>query len=376
VNAADFLGGAAAAAWTYLLVGRGGFWLTRERDGPAAPPPPIWPTVTAVIPARQEADVIARAVGSLNAQDYPGALEAIVVDDASSDATAAQAAQAGARVIAGAPLPSGWTGKVWAQSQGVAAAGTPDYLLLTDADIVHAPDSVRLLVARSEADGLALNSLMALLSVERPAERLLIPAFVLFFQMLYPFAWVNWPRARTAAAAGGVMLVRRTALEAAGGLAVIRGAIIDDCALAGALKAQAPIRLSLTRRARSLRPYADFGEIAAMVARSAYAQLGRSPWLLAGALAGMAVVWGAPPLLALAGHGLARVGGWAAWAAMVLAYQPMLRFYRLSPLWGAALPLIGVLYGGFTLWSGIQSWRGRGGRWKGRLQAGLTGAAP
>jgi hopene-associated glycosyltransferase HpnB len=376
MNAADVLGGVAAAAWAYLLVGRGGFWLTRERDAPAAPPPPAWPSVTAVIPARDEADVIARAVASLKAQDYPGTLEVIVVDDASSDSTAAEAAQAGARVIAGVPLPGGWTGKVWAQSQGVTAAGSPDYLLLTDADIVHAGDSLRLLMARSEADGLALNSLMALLSVERPAERLLIPAFVLFFQMLYPFAWVNWPRARTAAAAGGVMLVRRAALEAAGGLAAIRGALIDDCALAAALKKQAPIRLSLTRRARSLRPYAGFGEIAAMVARSAYAQLGHSPWLLAGTLVGMAVVWGAPPLVAVAGHGLARAEGVGAWAAMTLAYQPMLRFYRLSPLWGLALPLIGLLYGAFTLWSAILSWRGRGGRWKGRLQAGLTGAAP
>ena len=225
---------------------------------------------------------------------------------------------------------------------------------------------------RAEAGGLVLTSLMARLTVRSDAERLLIPAFVYFFQMLFPFAWVNDPARKTAAAAGGCMLVRRAALEAAGGLAAIRGAIIDDCALGRRMKAQGPIWLALTKRAQSLRPYAGFGEIARMVARSAYAQLGYSPWLLAGTVAGMAIVYAAPPLLALFATGPAQWLGLAAWVLMALSFQPTLRLYRLWGLWGAALPLAGTLYGGFTLWSAVLSWRGQGGQWKGRLQGSLA----
>jgi len=370
---------AALAAWVYLLLGRGLFWLVRERDDRDAPSasPAHWPCVTAVVPARNEADVVARALGSLLAQDYPGDLRVILVDDNSTDGTGAigRGLVKGDRleVLGGAPLPAGWTGKLWAMRQGVERANLsparPDFLLLTDADIAHAPDNVRRLVERARAHGLSLVSLMARLTVETWAERMLIPAFVFFFDMLYPFAWVNDPRRRTAAAAGGCMLVRREALEAAGGVDAIRAEIIDDCALAARLKARGPIWLGLTDRAASLRPYAGVGEIGRMVSRSAYAQLGFSPWLLAGTVVGMALIFLAPPLVSLFGDGVARWVAAAAWLAMAIAFQPMLRFYRRSPLWGLALPAIGALYTLFTLWSAIQVWRGRGGQWKGRAQA-------
>jgi hopene-associated glycosyltransferase HpnB len=370
------IGALALAMWGYLLAARGGFWRCRERDDrDEAPEPARWPGVVAVVPARDEADVIARSIGSLLAQDYPGPFRVILVDDNSGDGTGdvARGLDGAGRleVVTGAPLPPGWTGKLWAQSQGVAraAAGQPTYLLLTDADIAHAPETLRKLVARAEARGLVLTSLMARLTVETWPERLLIPAFVFFFAMLYPFAWVNDPRRRTAAAAGGVMLAKRTALEAAGGLEAIRWKIIDDCSLGALLKRQGPIWLGLTQRARSLRPYADLREIGRMVSRSAYAQLNFSPWLLAGTVAGMAIVYLAAPMLSLFAGGAAQWAGLAAWLAMALAYQPMLRLYGRSPLWGLALPLIGAIYTGFTVQSAIDTWRGRGGLWKGRTQA-------
>ncbi len=245
----------------------------------------------------------------------------------------------------------------------------PPFLLLTDADIAYAPDMVGELVAESLAGGLVLNSRMARLSCGNLAERALIPAFVFFFQMLYPFAWANRPGNRIAAAAGGCMLLRRQALAAAGGIQSIRRELIDDCALARRLKTQGPIRLALSERVRSLRPYAGIGEIRRMVARSAYAQLGFSPPLLGGMVLGMALTYLAPPLLALFAGGPARLLGLAGWAAMACAYQPILRFYRLSPLWGAALPAIAALYLAFTLDSAWQHRRGRGGFWKGRAQA-------
>lgn len=373
------LGVVGLAVWLYLLLGRGMFWLARERDDRNEPPAPAaWPTVVAVVPARDEADVIARSIGSLLAQDYPGDFRIVLVDDQSGDGTA-EAARATARlvgsdrleVIAGRPLPPGWVGKMWAVSQGVehAAAHRPEYLLLTDADIMHWPDNLAGLVARAEAGRLALASLMVRLQCATFAERLLIPAFVFFFDMLFPFAWVNDPRRKVSAGAGGCMLVRRSALEAAGGIASIRSAIIDDCALAAKLKAQGPIWLGLTERAESLRPYRTIGEIGRMVSRSAYAQLNYSPWLLAGTVAGMAVIYLAPPLVLLFGGGWGRIAGGLAWLAMAAAVQPMLKLYRLSPLWGLALPVIGALYTLFTVQSAVQVWRGRGGMWKGRAQA-------
>ncbi len=378
--AALVIGGVSVAAWLYLLLFRGFFWLMRERDDRGLPPEPAaWPDVVAVVPARNEADVIARSVGSLLGQDYPGAFRLVLVDDNSEDGTGKVAAEAAARiaaqarltVISGKPLARGWTGKLWAVSQGVeaASASAPAYLWITDADIAHDPVTLRRLVARADAGHLALVSLMARLQTGTMAERLLIPAFVFFFDMLFPFGLVNDPKNRLAAAAGGCMLVRRESLEAAGGVAAIRGEIIDDCALGARLKAQGPIWLGLTRTSVSLRPYGSLGDIGRMVSRSAYAQLGYSPALLAGTVLGMALVYLAAPLLAAFGPGAARWLGLAAWALMAAAFQPMLRYYRLSPLWGLALPLIGALYTAFTVQSAIDVWRGRGGMWKGRSQA-------
>ena len=374
------------AVWLYMLIARGGFWLARERDDdviapPARPSKSEWPSVVAVVPARNEADVIARSIGSLLAQDYPGPFRVVLVDDGSSDGTAAVAGTIASErrldVLAGAELPAGWTGKLWALEQGVrhakaqAAVGgdAVDYVLLTDADIGHAPDNLRQLVARAERDGRVQVSLMAELSCVGWAERFLIPAFVYFFQMLYPFAWVARRDRSTAAAAGGCTLVRSEALDRAGGIAAIRTEIIDDCALARRLKRQGPIWLGLTRRATSLRPYGGFLKIGRMISRSAYAQLGYSPLVLAGTIAAMALVYLAPPLLAFFGDGLARWLGFAAWLTMAITFQPMLRFYRRSPLWGLALPAIGAAYAGFTFQSALDFWRGRGGLWKGRVQA-------
>lgn len=356
--------------WLYLLLGHGGFWLARERDAGRIEDCERWPTVVAIVPARDEADVIALSIGSLLAQDYPGPFRVILVDDGSRDGTATAAGEGDRlEIIAGAPLPPGWTGKLWAMAQGIERAGAPDYLWLTDADIAHAPDTLRALVAEAAPAGLVLTSRMARLRCDSFAERALIPAFIFFFQMLYPFAWVNRPADRLAGAAGGCMLVSAPALAAAGGIAAIQGALIDDCALAALLKRRGPIRLALTDRSRSIRPYGGWREIGAMIARSAYAQLRYSPLLLAGALAGMALVYLAPPLLALLGDGLARAAGVAAWVLMALSFQPVLRFYRRSPLWGVALPLIAAFYAGCTMASALRVWQGKGGMWKGRAQA-------
>ena len=375
------VGALALAAWVYLLAARGRFWLAADTDRAETPAPGVWPAVAAVVPARDEADVIAASIGSLLAQNYPGSFRVILVDDGSSDGTAKAARAAAERlgaerrleIVAGAPLPSGWTGKLWAMAQGVARAGeqtaSPKYLLLTDADIAHAPDNLLRLVARAEAHDLVLASLMAKLHCATWAERLLVPAFVFFFQMLFPFRWASDPRRRLAAAAGGCMLADRAALEAAGGVAAIRAAIIDDCALAKAMKRQGPIWIGLTEHARSLRPYTTLGEIGRMISRSAYAQLDYSALVLAGTLVGLGLVFLAPAALTLFAGGPARIFGALAWLAMAAAFQPMLRFYRLSPLWGLALPLIATLYAAFTFQSALDVWRGRGGMWKGRAQA-------
>lgn len=362
--------------WCGIVFARHGFWLTRERDTAApAPPPARWPSVVAVVPARDEAEVIARSIGSLVGQHYPGDFRIILVDDNSSDGTAdlARAAAAGSprlQVLDGAPLAPGWTGKLWAVHQGIAAAGAPDYLWLTDADIAHAPDTLASLVARAVAERRVLVSLMARLRCESLAERALIPAFVWFFAMLYPFAAVNRPSG-TAAAAGGCMLAERATLEAAGGIAAVRDALIDDCAFGALMKRHGPVWLGLTDRSVSIRRYDSWGSVAAMIARSAYAQLGYSPLLLAGTLVGLAVIYAGPVLLALFAGGYARGLGLAAWGLMTIAFQPMLHFYRRSPLWGVALPAIASFYAGCTFASAWAHWRGRGGMWKGRAQAAI-----
>ncbi len=371
----------ACAAWTFALLLRGGFWRAGERDdeAPAATSAPVaWPRVVAVMPARNEAEVIAAALASLLRQDYPGAFDIVVVDDHSNDGTAAIAREAAASagmaarltVLSAPALPESWTGKLWAMhcgTQHVAALPEqPDFMLFTDADIGYAPETLTALVVRARRDGLVLASLMAKLHCESFAERALIPAFIFFFRMLYPFAWVNRPGNATAAAAGGCMLVQRQALQAAGGIAAVRGHLIDDCALGRLMKAQGPIWLGLTTRARSLRVFRSVGEIRAMISRSAYAQLRYSPWLLLGTVLAIAVTCLAPPLLVVRATGATRWLALAAWAEMALALQPTLRFYGLSRWWGVAMPAIAGAYLAFTLDSALQHWRGRGGMWKGR----------
>ena len=318
-------------------------------------------------------------------QAYAGTFTVVLVDDGSTDATVEVARRAAAlagererlRVLSGEHFPAGWTGKLWAMKQGVessASGSGSDFVLFADADIVFAPEALRRLVSRAVQDDLALVSLMAKLHCESFVERALIPAFIFFFQMLYPFSWVNDPDKACAAAAGGCMLVRRSALEAAGGLEAIRGALIDDCALASQIKRRAPIRLALTEQATSTRSYSAFREARTMIARSAYAQLRYSPLLLAGTVAGLALTYLVPPALALFGQGFAQDGGLAAWAIMAIALQPTLSFYRVSPLWGVFASDRGCLYG-VHLDSAYQHARGRGGFWKGRAQ-GRAARAP
>ncbi|ONE23305.1 glycosyltransferase, partial [Burkholderia pseudomallei] len=279
-------------------------------------------------------------------------------------------------VLAAQPLPAGWSGKVWAQSQGIAAVrslGLPaDYLLLTDADIGHPPDAVAQLVTRAQAEQRDLVSLMVRLRCDSFWEKALIPAFVFFFAKLYPFSWINDPRNRTAGAAGGCMLVRRDALEEAGGIESIRGALIDDCSLAAQIKHRGagrhPIRLDLADRSVSLRPYDSWRDIWNMIARTAFTQLRYSPVLLLGTLVGMTILYLVPPVAALA-YGARAWPAWLAWASMCTAYAPMLSYYRRSPWWAPALPLVALFYVGATFASAVRYWRGKGGQWKARVQA-------
>lgn len=373
------LAAASLAAWLYLLTARGGFWRARERLGPAAPAAD-WPAVTVLVPARDEAALLGRTLPTLLAQDYPAPITILLIDDGSSDGTAATARAiaaahpAGARltVLAAPPPPPGWTGKLAALAHGAAGA-RDEWLWLTDADIAHAPDTLARLVAGARRDGLVLYSTMVRLNAQSLAERAIVPAFVFFFMKLFPFAWVADPARATAAAAGGSVLLHAPTLAAAGGLAAIRHAIIDDCALGALMKRHGRIRLALCDTSASVRPY-GWRALFAMIARSAYAQLGYSPARLAGALIGLALVYAAPPALALLADGPARWAGLAAWAIMALAFQPTLRLYGASLLWGAALPAIAGFYATATLASAIQYHRGQGGHWKGRAQAGLARA--
>ena len=373
------LSAVALAIWVYLVFARGGFWLCRERDGAREPLPTALPQITIVVPARNEADNIAQSITSLLKQDYP-ALTVVLVDDDSNDGTADVARHTAAAlgkedrltVVTGTPLPPRWTGKLWAVKQGIAAAEekfAPKYLMLTDADIVHARDTASWLVAHAETHNIVLTSLNARWRCENLPERVHIPAFIYYFAMLYPFAWVNRPDHPMAGAAGGCMLVRADALRAAGGIDVIRDALIDDCALAGAMKKQGPIWLGLTDRVVSIRPYTTWGDIRRMVARSAYAQLNYSPLQLIGCVAGLILTYLVPPLMALFATGWAQIFGFAAWLLMAMSFQPILRFYRLSPLWGVALPAITFLFMLYTLDSAYQYAAGKGGAWKGRVQA-------
>jgi hopene-associated glycosyltransferase HpnB len=375
------------AIWAYLLFGRGWFWLCGERDDSAAMTnkarngPDPWPSVVAIIPARDEADMIARSVGSLLRQDYLGPFSVVVVDDQSTDGTAAVASTAASaaqatdrlKIVTGNGLPPGWTGKLSAMRQGLAeveaSAQAPEFVLFTDADIAYAPHVLSRLVTIARANKSVLTSLMVKLRCESAAERWLAPAFVFFFQMLYPFSWVNDPRKATAAAAGGSMLVRREALHAAGGLEAVRSALIDDCALGALMKGQGPTWLGLTASVDSLRAYSTFADFHQMVSRSAFAELRYSPLRLAGAIGGMAVVYLAPPLFAVFARGVAQFAGALAWAMMAFSLMPTLRLYRRPLIGGFALPAIAAAYVAFTVDSAYQYWRGRGGYWKGRFQA-------
>ncbi|MGA3099682.1 MAG: glycosyltransferase [Bryobacteraceae bacterium] len=369
-------GAVSVAVWLYLLAGRGGFWRMRETRFQGVLPAAA-PSVVAVMPARNEAETVGRSVASLAAQRYPGAFHIVVVDDASTDGTAdaarAAASTAILTVIRGRPLPPGWSGKLWAVDQGVreAARFSPDYLLLTDADIEHPPGNLAELAARAASGSFDLVSYMATLRCRAFAERALVPAFVFFFFMLYPPEWVADPRRATAGAAGGCMLVKRAALERIGGIEAIRGELIDDCALARAVKASGGrVWLGLSAATHSLRGYAGLAEIGRMISRTAFTQLHYNAALLAGTAAGLAVTYLLPPALALAAPGgAARWLGAAAWAMMAAAWLPTLRFYRRSPLWALFPPLVAAFYLGATLHSAVSYWRGRGGMWKGRAQA-------
>jgi hopene-associated glycosyltransferase HpnB len=369
---------AAAATWIYLLIFRGAFWRI-EPDARASAVAPMR-SVVAVIPARDEADVIGDAVSSLLAQDYAGRLDIVIVDDHSSDGTAevarAAAAAAGAAdrvtVIQAAPVPAGWTGKLWAVRQGttVAAEMRPDYLLLTDADIVHAGDNLRQLAARAEGDGYDLVSLMVRLHCHGLWERLLVPAFVFFFFKLYPPRWVADSGRGMAAAAGGCMLLRGSMLQQIGGIDSIRHEIIDDCALARRVKTVGRVWLGIADETRSVRPYGSWRPLWDMISRCAFAQLNYSAGILIALTVGMAITYLVPPLLVLlSGNKMAMALGGVAWLAMAASFVPMLRLYRCPPLVALLLPAIAAFYMAATLGSAVQFWRGRGGMWKGRFQA-------
>lgn len=392
--------------WIYLLAFRGGFWRASERLPAVTDKQRDWPDVVAVVPARNEATVIDRSISALLAQDYPGHFAVVLVDDMSNDGTATIAIKAGAikaaaieaaeksgqpsklTVMSAQALPSGWSGKLWALHQGLQRAKTltPDarYVWLSDADIAHEPGNLKALVAKAEDDKLNLVSLMAKLSCDGFWERLLIPPFIYFFAKLYPFPWANDPGKNTAAAAGGCVLLRRAALEQAGGIESIRGALIDDCTLARRIKDLGQIEdngvegcngiwLGLTATVHSIRPYQGLGDIWTMVARTAYTQLNHSPLLLTGTVLGMVLTYLAPPLLAITApwHGVTTAGllALAAWLIMAGTLWPTLRFYR-QPAWLAPLlPIAATLYGAMTIDSALRHWRGQGGQWKGRVQA-------
>jgi hopene-associated glycosyltransferase HpnB len=372
----DVIAAASFGIWLYLLFCRGGFW--REGVLPPAPPPARWPSIAAVVPARNEAAFIGAALRSLLGQDYPGDFSVILVDDHSDDGTSERAREAalalGAaerlNIIHARTLPPGWTGKLWALNEGLVeierCSMKPELILLTDADIVHHATNLRELAARVEA-GVDLASLMVKLRAESLAERFMIPAFVFFFEMLYPFSWIRDPTRRTAGAAGGCVLVRREVLRRIGGIQAIRGEIIDDCALGRAAKEGGPIWLGLSGKTRSLRPYPGLGDIWRMVARTAYAQLGYSPAVVVSTVLGLALAFLAPVAASLSGTWAATLGV-AAWAAMVLAFLPTLRLYERSPVWAPLLPLIAVVYMAATVDSARRHWLGKGGEWKGRIQ--------
>jgi len=366
--------------WAYLVFARGGFWRIRPAEpAPDGKPNPV--RIAVIIPARNEADVAGSAIRSLLRQNGHNTLQIFLVDDASTDGTAhaahtAATAEGHAQnltMVQGSDLPPGWSGKLWAMQQGIeqAAKTVPDFFLFTDADIAHAPDSVATLVSIAQAGPYDMASFMVKLHCQSLAEKLLIPAFVYFFFKLYPPAWIANPRRSEAGAAGGCILIRPTALEKAGGIVAIRQEVIDDCSLSARVKGTGGrLWLGASAATRSIRPYEGFSGIGRMISRSAFSQLRHSNlWLLVSIL-GMAATYLLPPALALAAHrrmAPAALGG-TAWLLMVLSYWPVLRLYRLNPLWALTLPAAAVFYVGATFHSAWKYWTGRGGEWKGRIQ--------
>ncbi|MEH1881917.1 glycosyltransferase [Nostoc sp.] len=394
--------------WLGLLCFWGQFWRTDQQLEVTETQLESLPVVCAVVPARNEAELLPTTLRSLLLQDYPGSFNVFLVDDRSTDRTAnfaegvahAVGKPQQLHIISGELLPSGWSGKLWAVEQGINSAGkfAPDYFLLTDADIEHDPGNLRRLVAKAVQEDLDMVSVMVRLRCDSFWEKLLIPAFVFFFQKLYPFRWVNNPNNPTAAAAGGSILIAREALERIGGIQVIRQALIDDCALAQAIKRgtgywvlgtreefsqslvpntqyQIPIKgriwLGLSSLTRSLRPYDSLATIWDMVARTAYTQLNYSPLLLLGTLVGMPLIYLLAPVCVILG---AVWGSWAialtgllGWLLMSFAYYPTIRFYKCSPWLAFSLPAIAFLYTLMTLDSALRHWQGRGGAWKGRV---------
>jgi hopene-associated glycosyltransferase HpnB len=376
------LAGLTLLIWIVLTFFRGAFWRLRAFDDDIAPhrSPPDWPRVLCVMPARNEAETIARAVSSLARQEYPGEFRIVIVDDHSEDATSGlartAAQEAGAahrvRILHAETLQSGWTGKLWALQQGIASSqqDSPDYFWFTDADIEHAPDTLARLVSRAEQHHFDLVSLMVLLQAKTFPERLLIPPFLYFFLKLYPPRWIADTKAKTAGAAGGCILLRRTALARIGGFAAIRAEVIDDCALARAVKRSGgAIWMGLTRKSVSLRAYQTFGEIRDLIARTAFTQLKYSSSLLFGTLAGMLLTYVAPVVLAFYPQPMVWRMGLATWLLMAVTYLPTVRFYGLSPLWAPFLPVAAAFYSYATWLSAVRYWLGRGGQWKGRAQA-------
>ncbi|MET9524600.1 glycosyltransferase [Streptomyces coeruleorubidus] len=382
VSAVVWTAAGSLLAWLWLLLCQGFFWRTDVRLPPRRDPD-AWPSVCVVVPARDEAAVLPAALPSLLRQDYPGRAEVFLVDDGSTDGTGDLAREL-ARGTGGLPLtvgspgepPAGWTGKLWAVRHGIglARARDPEYLLLTDADIAHAPDSLRELVAAARAGGFDVVSQMARLRVESTWERFVVPAFVYFFAQLYPFRRIGREGTRTVAAAGGCVLLRTEAAERARIPDAIRHAVIDDVALARAVKrGGGRVWLGLADRVDSVRPYPRLGDLWRMVSRSAYAQLRHNPLLLAGTVAGLALVYLVPPAAVVvglvAGNAAAAVVGGSAWLVMTGTYVPMLRYYR-QPLWLAPLlPFTAFLYLLMTVDSAVRHYQGRGAAWKGRTYA-------
>jgi hopene-associated glycosyltransferase HpnB len=358
------IAGASLLIWLYLFFAHGRFW----RSTPQLPPatPPNCPGVDIVVPARDEAHTIGPVIASLLAQDYAGAFRVILVDDNSTDGTATLAgAAANLAVITLRSKPADWSGKLWALSQGVGAGDAP-LLLFTDADILHDPRHLSSLVAKLVQSRTDMVSEMVRLNCVSLAERALVPAFVYFFQMLYPFSKVNDPRSPVAAAAGGTVLIRRDALQRSGGIEAIKDSLIDDVALARSVKKSGPIFLGHSGLADSIRSYPHFADVWQMISRTAFTQLRYSAAVLAFTLVGLTLVWLAPAAVIVAGRGAQIVAGAAAFALSVLSYLPTLRRYGRNPLWALALPLIALFYMAATVGSAVNYWRGRGARWKSR----------